>query len=297
MPSPTTADSESSRGGRPLAVGDVVVLYDRRHRRYRIVLEAGKRFFTHLGAIDHNRLIGCDDGLAIETDKGHLMRALRPTFAEAVYDLPRQSQVIYPKDLAAILMLGDFYPGARCVEVGFGSGAASAAILRAIGPAGTLTTYEVRDQVVAPSQANVAQLAPGATNHTVVVGDAYESGITQQGVDRVLTDVPEPWRLLESAAIALRTGGVLTCYLPTVLQVHELAMALKADPRWALVNTLEVLERSWHLAPTSARPEHRMVGHTGFITTARRVEPLGIEAEADPDADGSDDERMSQEGT
>jgi tRNA (adenine57-N1/adenine58-N1)-methyltransferase len=293
MPSPAPSDSESARGGRPLAVGDVVVLHDRRHRRYRIVLKAGERFFTHLGAIDHDRLIGRDDGLAIETDKGHLMRALRPTFAEAVYDLPRQSQVIYPKDLAAILMHGDFYPGAHCVEVGFGSGAASAAILRAIGPEGSLTTYEIREQVVAPSQANVAMLAPGADNHMVVVGDAYESGITQRGVDRVLTDVPEPWRLLESAAIALRTGGVLTCYLPTVLQVHELAMALKADPRWALVGTVEVLERPWHMAPTSARPEHRMVGHTGFITTARRVEPLGIESEGED----APDEGTTQEGT
>jgi tRNA (adenine57-N1/adenine58-N1)-methyltransferase len=279
MPQPSFPDSEAARGSRPLTPGDVVVLHDRRHRRYRIVLKEGERFFTHLGAIDHDRLIGRDDGLAIETDKGHLMRALRPTFAEAVYDLPRQSQVIYPKDLAAILMLGDFYPGARCVEVGFGSGAASAAILRAVGPGGSLTTYEIREQVVVPSKANVAQLAPGADNHTVVVGDAYEMGIAERGVDRVLTDVPEPWRLLETAAIALRTGGVLTCYLPTVLQVHELALALKADPRWALVDTVEVLERPWHFAETSARPEHRMVGHTGFITTARRVEPLGIEAE------------------
>jgi tRNA (adenine57-N1/adenine58-N1)-methyltransferase len=294
MSTSPSSDSESVRGGRPLAVGDTVVLHDRRHRRYRIVLKAGERFFTHLGAIEHDRLIGRDDGLAIETDKGHLMRALRPTFAEAVYDLPRQSQVIYPKDLAAILMHGDFYPGARCVEVGFGSGAASAAILRAIGPQGSLTTYEIREQVVAPSKANVAQLAPGADNHTVVVGDAYETGITERGIDRVLTDVPEPWRLLESAAIALRTGGVLTCYLPTVLQVHELAMALKADPRWALVDTVEVLERPWHMAPTSARPEHRMVGHTGFITTARRVEPLGIEARGN---DGDEDEGTVDEGT
>ncbi len=257
----------------PLADGDVVVLHDRRRRRYRVRLAAGALFETHLGYIPHDELLGRTEGFTALTNKGHRMLVLRPTFAEGVLDLPRQSQVIYPKDLGAVLMHADLYPGARVVEVGMGSGAAAAAVLRAIGPSGALTSYEVREEIVAPARRNVAELAPGANNHTIVVADAYE-GIAEREIDRVLVDIPEPWRLLDGLAEALRLGGIVLSYLPTVLQVHQLTLALNLDTRWRLVQTVELWERPWHVTDKSVRPEHRMIGHTGFITTARRCEPL-----------------------
>ena len=262
----------------PLADGDVVILYDRRRRRYRVLLAAGALFETHLGYVPHDELLGRREGFSVLTNKGHRMLVLRPTFADGVLDLPRQSQVIYPKDLGAVLMHGDLYPGARVLEVGLGSGAAAAALLRAIGPSGALTSYEVREETVAPARRNVAELAPGAANHTVVVADAYE-GIAERDVDRVLVDIPEPWRLLDGLAEALRLGGIVLCYLPTVLQVHQLTLALNLDTRWRLVQTVELWERPWHVTDRSVRPEHRMVAHTGFITTARRCEPLPEAAE------------------
>ena len=265
--------NEPDRRRAPLAEGDVIILYDRRRRRYRVTLAPGALFETHLGYVPHDELIGRTEGFTVLTNKRHRMLVLRPTFAEGVLDLPRQSQVIYPKDLGAILMHADLYPGAHVVEVGLGSGAAAAAVLRAIGPAGALTSYEVREEIVAPARRNVAELAPGAENHTIVVADAYD-GIAGRGIDRVLVDIPEPWRLLDGLAETLRMGGIVLSYLPTVLQVHQLALALNLDTRWRLVQTVELWERPWHVTDKSVRPEHRMVAHTGFITTARRCEPL-----------------------
>ena len=265
--------SEAQLRRAPLAAGEIALAYDRRNRRYRVPLEAGALLETHLGYVAHDVLIGRREGFFASTNKGHRLFVLRPPFGDAVRELPRQSQVIYPKDLAGLLMRADVYPGARVVEIGLGSGATAAALLRAVGPTGSVVSHEVRGEIVEAAGRNVAELAPGATGHRVVIGDAYRDGIGGEEADRVVADVPEPWHLLEAAAGVLRPGGVFAAYLPTVLQVHELMMRLTRDDRWHLAEAVELLERTWQFSETSARPEHRMVGHTGFITTARRCEP------------------------
>ena len=293
---PNEHASEAARNHAPFGPGDIVILYDRRRRRYRIPLKEGGRYSSHLGAVDHDDIIGRTEGFMAITSKGHRVTALRPTFQESIYELPRQSQVIYPKDLGGLLMRLDLYPGANVVEGGLGSGAASAAILRAIGPTGSLTTYEVRDSIIEAAKANVAELTPESTNHTIVVTDVYESGFAERGVDRILLDLPEPWQAIESVADALRTGGVVAIWLPTVLQVHRITAAMTADPRWRLMETTELIERPWHVTDVSVRPEHRMVAHTGFITTARRCElfeeapTAGAEVADDNDEEAEDSE-------
>ena len=269
----TAYNDEATLKRAPFAEGDAVLVYDRRKRRYRVELRGGALLETHLGYAPHDAIIGRREGFFLRTNKGHLLFVIRPPFADAVRELPRQSQVIYPKDLAALLMRADIHPGARVIEIGLGSGAASAALLRAVGPTGGLVTHEMREEIVAPARANVASLAPNAANHRVVIGDAYESGLGADEADRVVADVPEPWRLLESAADVLRTGGVFAAYLPTVLQTHELMMRLARDDRWHFAEVVELLERAWAFSETSARPDHRMIGHTGFIATVRRCEP------------------------
>ena len=274
-------NDEALRYRAPFAEGDTVMVYDRRMRRYRVTLASGALIETHLGYVRHDDVIGRREGFFLITQKGSKLFVARPSFADAVKELPRQSQVIYPKDLAALLTRADIYPGARVIEVGLGSGAASAALLRAVGPEGSLVTYEARPEIVEPSRRNIAELAPGARNHRVIVADAYaESALGDDGEsDRVVADVPEPWRLLDAAAAALRAGGVFASYLPTVLQAHEFVMRVSRDSRWCMPETVELLERAWRFSETSARPEHRMVGHTGFITTVRRTEPPPADAD------------------
>jgi tRNA (adenine57-N1/adenine58-N1)-methyltransferase len=275
---------------RPLEAGEVVVLRDRRERRYRVKLKPGSEYHTHMGHLSHDDLIGHEEGGFVLTTKGSKFLVLRPTLTEAVQELPRHSQVIYSKDLGAILMHGDIFPGARVLEIGLGSGATSSAILRAVGTEGSLVTYEVREEVIEGAKRNIAELVTATSNHTVRLRDAYEEGISEEDLDRIVMDLPEPWRLVEQAADALRPGGILLCYLPTVLQVHQLGMTLQGERRFQLQETVELLERPWHVTKQSIRPEHRMIGHTGFITTARRCEPapaLGkpIVEEADPEGD------------
>ena len=253
--------------------GEVVLLRDRRGRRYRVKLVAGQALDTHLGSIAHDSLIGRPEGSYALTSKGHRLLLLRPTLAEAVLEMPRQSQVIYPKDLGPILVRGDVFPGALVVEVGLGTGATAAVLLRAVGPAGQVISYETNPHVVEGARRNIAGLLGTPCNHTVRLQDAYDDGIVDRDVDRLVADVPEPWRLVRGVGDALRPGGIFLAYVPTVIQVHQLGRHLLHDPRFHLVETVEVLERHWRVTDRSIRPADRMIAHTGFITTARRAEP------------------------
>ncbi len=183
--------------------------------------------------------------------------------------MPRGAQVIYPKDLGAILILADIFPGARVLESGVGSGALTSALLRAIGPTGSVTGYEIRDDFAQRAVQNVHGFLGSDVPLDVQVRDVYE-GIEARDVDRVLLDLPEPWRVVKHASEALVPGGILLAYLPTILQVGRLREELVSAP-FAMAETLEVLHRTWHVEGQSIRPDHRMVAHTGFLTVARRL--------------------------
>lgn len=256
----------------PFAPGEKVLLIDGRGRRYLVRLQAGATFHFHRGMLAHDLLLGREEGSVVRSSQGERLLALRPTLADYVLKMPRGAQVIYPKDLAMVLMLLDVYPGATVVEAGAGSGALTIALLRAVGPSGRVITYEVREDFAGRARANVDEFLGPAANLEIRMGDVYD-GIDEEGVDRVVLDLPEPWRAITHAARALRGGGILVCFLPTVLQVHELSEALALDSRWAEVTTIEALVRSWHVEGRSVRPDHRMVAHTGFLTSARRVQP------------------------
>jgi len=205
---------------------------------------------------------------------------LRPTFAQLVPNLPRQAQVIYPKDIGPILLWGDIYPGATVIEVGAGPGALSMALLRAIGPAGRLVSYEARADFAEMAQRNVLQFHGPTPNWTVKVADAF-AGIEERNVDRLTMDLAEPWRLLPTAGDALRAGGLILAYVPTVLQVKQFVDALRAHGGFGAIQTFESLIRFWHVKNLSVRPEHRMVAHTGFIVVARRLAESVIRGQID----------------
>jgi tRNA (adenine57-N1/adenine58-N1)-methyltransferase len=251
---------------RPFEVGERVLLFDSKGRRYLVSLAAGAEFHTHAGFVAHDDLIGRDEGLTVHSNRGSRYIAVRPTLAEVVLKMPRGAQVIYPKDLGPILMLADIFPGARVLESGLGSGALSMALLRA---GADVTGYELRQDFADRAAANVTGFLGAAVmeRYHVEVRDVYE-GIGPEGLDRVVLDLPEPWRVVGHAATALRPGGILVSYLPTVPQVTALREALNGAG-FALAETIEVMQRGWHIDGQSVRPDHRMVGHTGFLTSAR----------------------------
>ncbi|MGP8059256.1 MAG: tRNA (adenine-N1)-methyltransferase [Acidimicrobiales bacterium] len=252
-------------GGRgPLADGERILLVDAKERRYLVTLVAGAMFHTHAGIVSHDELIGRPEGSTVHGSTGRGFLVLRPTLADVVLKMPRGAQVIYPKDLGAILVAADIGPGQRVLEAGVGSGALSMAVLRA---GASVVGYEIREDFAQRARSNVAGLLGPDADYRVELRDVTE-GIDEVDLDRVLLDLPEPWRVLGPAEGALRTGGILLAYLPTINQTAQLREALSTGP-WGLADTVEILRRTWHVETRSVRPDHRMVGHTGFLTTAR----------------------------
>ena len=256
---------EPGRRGRVVA-GERVLLVDAKDRRYLLTLSPGAMFHTHAGIVAHDDMIGLVEGEVVTGSTGRRYLMMRPTLADVVLKMPRGAQVIYPKDLGAILLAADIGPGQRVLEAGVGSGALSMALLRA---GACVVGYELREDFAARARANVTAFLGPDADYRIESRDVTE-GIDERDIDRVLLDMPEPWRVLGHAARALRPGGILLAYLPTINQTAELRRALDEGP-YALASTSEVLHRTWHVEARSVRPDHRMVAHTGFLTWARRL--------------------------
>ncbi len=274
-------DRDQDRDRNYFQDGDLVLLLDRKNRRYLNTLAEGQVFHSHLGRLAYDDLIGQTVGSWRRTDRGHILLAVRPTLGDFVREMPRGPQIIYPKDLGNIISFADIFPGATVIEAGLGSGALTAALLRAVGDAGRVVTYEINESVVPRAWQNIRRVIPNPSNLTVTIGDVYQ-GIAERQVDRVVLDVPEPWQAVAGIAEALVMGGMMISFLPTILQVHQLAGQLQADGRFQLIETIETLLRPWHVTERSVRPAHRMVAHSGFLTTAVRCQPRVIGTVSNP---------------
>jgi tRNA (adenine57-N1/adenine58-N1)-methyltransferase len=258
-----------SRTG-PLAEGDLVLLVDNKKRRYLITLEAEGEFHSHAGVLPHTELIGRPEGTEVSSTKGQRFRPFRPSLEEFILSMPRGAQVIYPKDIAPILMLADIGPGMKVFETGLGSGALSMALLRA---GAHITGYELREDFAARAQKNIARfLGEVALEHyDVHLRDAYES-VDGDDYDRALLDLPEPWQVIPHAAKALKPGGIIVAYTPSITQAQRVRVALDSNG-FTHASTMVVLHRGWHIEGMAVRPDHRMVAHTAFLTRARLLAP------------------------
>lgn len=251
-----------------LEAGERVLLIDPKERRYLLTLVTGATFHTHAGVIAHDAIIGGDEGCTIAGSTGRHFLVLRPTLSDIVLKMPRGAQVIYPKDLGAILIAADIGPGQRVLEAGVGSGALSMTVLRA---GASVVGYELREDFAERAKANVAATLGAGAPYRIEIRDVTEE-IDERDLDRILLDMPEPHKVIPAAAGALRPGGILLAYLPTINQTALLREALDDESTpFGLAETQEIIRRTWHIAARSVRPDHRMVGHTGFLTTARRL--------------------------
>jgi tRNA (adenine57-N1/adenine58-N1)-methyltransferase catalytic subunit len=252
-------------------VGDRVQLTDPKGRLHTVVLEPGKQFHTHRGAIEHDHLIGAPEGSVVMSTANTGYLAMRPLLADFVLSMPRGAQVIYPKDAAQIVGFGDVGPGMRVLEAGAGSGALSCSLLRAVGTTGSLTSYERREDFADVARSNVgAFFGEVPANWSLRLGDLAEHP-AEEVVDRVVLDMLEPWAVLPTVAAALRPGGVLVGYVATVTQLSTYVEALRAQGVWTEPHAWESLLRPWHAVGLAVRPEHRMVAHTAFLVTCRRL--------------------------
>jgi tRNA (adenine57-N1/adenine58-N1)-methyltransferase catalytic subunit len=282
-----------------LKPNDAVIFIDRKGRRYLKVLKPGRKLLIR-GELMADSLVGIEEGSRVKFSGGETFLVLRPTYADLVPHLPRTAQVIYPKDTGPLIVWGDVYPGATVIEGGVGAGALTIALLRAIGRQGRLVSYEIRDDFADLAQRNVAAFFGAAPNWTLKRRDLYE-GFDETAADRMFLDLPEPGRALPVAARALRPGGVLVGYVPTVLQLKDTVDALQAHAEFGQIESFETLLRHWQVKGLSVRPLNRMVAHSAFIIIARRLAaapPPGAEAESTAQwserADESEDENPKQ---
>ena len=267
-------------------------LTDPKGRMHQIVLQPGAAFHTHRGALAHDDLIGAPEGSVVTATSGTQYVALRPLLADYTLAMKRGATIVYPKDAAQILAYADIFPGARVLEAGAGSGALSCWLLRATGPDGVLVSFEARAEFAEIARANVRKyfgevppwwrLVTGELSATVALesGGVTTGGPTSAAddspsaagwFDRVILDMVDPWENVAGAAQALIPGGLICCYVATTTQLSRIVEELRAHGGFFEPAPWETLYRAWHVDGLAVRPDHRMIGHTGFLVTARRL--------------------------
>ena len=274
---PPEAWSGVHRG--PLREGEWVRLTDQKGRRHNICLESGKRFFSNRGHFEHDELIGREEGFTVTSSAGGEYLVFRPLLSEFVVSMPRGAAVVYPKDAAQIVALADIFPGAHVVEAGVGSGALTCSLLRAVGPWGRVSSYERREEFADVARRNVGQFfgAPEGQTHpawSLTIGDLAEAlPASEERVDRIILDMLAPWECLAAAADALRPGGIVCAYVATTTQLSRFVETVRVHGGFTEPQAWESLVRDWHVEGLAVRPGHKMIGHTAFLVTARRMAP------------------------
>lgn len=252
-------------------------LRDRKGRLHTLWLEPGRVFHTHHGQIAHDDLIGRPEGCVVSSSSGAAYLALRPLLSDVTLAMPRGATVVYPKDAAAIVGVADIGPGDVVVEAGAGSGALTMWLLRAVGPDGAVHSYERRADFAEVAERNVTAFAgrhpPGWTLTVADLAERLEADHGPGSVDRVVLDMLAPWECVGPAATVLAPGGVLCCYVATTTQMSRLVETVRAGGGFTEPTAVETLQRTWHVEGLAVRPDHRMVGHTGFLVWARRLAP------------------------
>ncbi len=271
--SPTTDETTPVPAHRgPFRVGDRVQLTDPKGRLHTVILEPGKEFHTHRGALQHDDLIGLPDGSVVTSAAGTAYLALRPLLSDYVLSMPRGAQVIYPKDSAQIVAMGDIFPGAKVMEAGVGSGALTCSLLRAVGGSGELHSYELREDFAAIARKNVEQFFGGPhPAWNLHVGDVADA--EGEGFDRIILDMLTPWEALGMVERALVPGGVFIGYVATTPQLSELVEALRERGGFTEPRAWESMVRDWHADGLAVRPDHRMIAHTAFLVSSRKLAP------------------------
>jgi tRNA (adenine57-N1/adenine58-N1)-methyltransferase catalytic subunit len=259
----------------PFSVGDRVQLTDAKGRRYTMLLKPGGEFHTHRGIIALDDVVGLPEGSVIRSTNGDQFLVLRPLLVDYVMSMPRGAQVVYPKDAAQIVHEGDIFPGARVLEAGAGSGALTCSLLRAVGPGGRVTSYELREDHAEHARRNVETFFGEApANWELVLADLADYDGPE--VDRVVLDMLAPWEVLESVGRALVAGGVLMIYVATVTQLSRTVEALREQQCWTEPRSWESMQRGWHVVGLAVRPEHSMRGHTAFLISSRKLAPGAV---------------------
>ncbi|MDI3269674.1 MAG: tRNA (adenine-N1)-methyltransferase [Bacillota bacterium] len=255
----------------PFAYGDLVLLLDGKGRRVLLQLAEDQVSQVPSGHhLPHQEVVGKDPGSWVKPVGGRPLLALHPSLEDYVMAMERPTQIIYPKDMGQLLVYGDVRPGTTILEAGVGSGATALLFLRVLGPQGKLISVERRADFLRAARDNVVTFWGGfPASWDLRHGDIYEGLPGCPPLDLMFLDLPEPQRALPVAADALKPGGLLLIWVPTIYQVEKV-LAQTRQNTFSPPDIKEFWERDWITGPQSLRPDHRMVGHTGFLLRFRR---------------------------
>lgn len=258
-------------GSGPLESGDRVQLTDEKGKMYSFYLSPGNQWHSHKGWINHDDIIGLDEGSTVVSSSGTRYQMFRPLYNDYVLSMPRGATIVYPKDSAIIVGFADIFPGAKVLEAGAGSGSLTIALLRAIGTEGSLTSFEERGDFFENARQNVRNFFGTNPDNWTLINSRIQEGSFDSTFDRLVLDMLAPWECVELANLALKPGGVLCCYVATTTQLSKTAEAIKDSKRFAEPESFETLLRPWHHEGLAVRPMHAMNAHTGFILITRRL--------------------------
>lgn len=255
----------------PLHLGETVLLIDDKGKRFLVKLSEGGRFEYHRGILTHGDIMAAPEGSVMTSTGGGRLTVIRPRLADFILKMPRGAQVVYPKDIGPILMWADIGPGQTVLEAGTGSGALTIALTRAVGPTGRVVTVERRDDHSVTAVKSITRWFGEIPSHLEMRSGEVEDAIAEVAPDRLVLDLPEPWHAAEIAGSSMPSGGILCAYIPTIPQVQHLVETLREAGCWIEIEISEHLYRTWNVSGRSVRPDHQMVGHTGFLVIARKV--------------------------
>ena len=258
----------------PFKYGDRVQLTDAKRRHFTLYLKEGNKFHSHQGIVEHDDIVGMDEGSVITSTRGGQFLMFRHLMVDHVLSMPRGAQVIYPKDAAQILIEGDIFRGAKVLEAGAGSGALSMALLRAVGPEGHVYSYELREDHIGYAIDNVKEYFGEQPQWwSTRLGDFQEltPEDTDGPVDRIVLDMLEPWEMLTTVKNMLVPGGVFITYVATVPRLMKVMEGIREQQCFTEPRAWESLVRDWKVEGLATRPEHRMNAHTAFLIMTRRL--------------------------
>jgi tRNA (adenine57-N1/adenine58-N1)-methyltransferase len=254
--------------------GDRVQLTDAKGKLHTITLKEAGEWHTHKGWLIHDQIVGLPEGSVVETTAGLKFLAFRPLLADYVLSMPRGATIVYPKDAAMIVGIADIAPGSRVLEAGVGSGALTISLLRAVGAEGSVDSFERRQDFADIASRNISDyFVTTPSNWTLTVGSLQDSVDVTKKYDRIVLDMLAPWECVEMATQVLDPGGVLLAYVATTTQLSQMAENIKNSAAFTEPESSETLVRGWHHEGLAVRPQHRMIGHTGFLIMARRLAP------------------------
>ena len=252
---------------------DLIYLILDNRRKWLVKVEEGGEFQTHKGIIKFDEIIGKPFGSVVFSQpyetQGYKFYVLKPLPSDYVIYMSRKTQIIYPEDAGLILIYSGIGPGSKVIEAGCGSGALTCILGNYVRPDGYIFSYDIREKSLKRALSNVLK-ANLQDFVSIQYGDILIDDLGHTNVDSVVLDMPQPWKAIEQIKSYLKLSGTLVSFSPAIEQVKKTTFALQENGFYE-INTYELIKRKFQVKKNATHPEVRMIGHTGYMTFARKI--------------------------